>query len=298
LFGNARPTSEAAGDVVEVEAGSAARPLRVLVAEDNKINQQLAKMLLQNAGHQVDIVENGEEAVDAVSSGDYDIVLMDVQMPVLDGLQATKRIRALPSPKNAVVIIALTAHAMAGAREEYLAAGMDDYLSKPLDLVMLFKKLNERGPAALCSPAVSVHDGATAAVFDPARLETYKIHMPHDRVDELVTLFLEQIDDQIAGIRALAGAGDLPMLEREAHTLTGSAGNLGAGQVTERARELQAACKVGNVASVIRLASEVEDAAHAAARALRGWLSGHMDGAEPVTVGPPSPKHPRRRHAG
>jgi PAS domain S-box-containing protein len=298
LFGNARPTSEAARDVVEVEAGSAARPLRVLVAEDNKINQQLAKMLLQNAGHQVDIVENGEEAVDAVSSGDYDIVLMDVQMPVLDGLQATKRIRALLSPKNAVVIIALTAHAMAGAREEYLAAGMDDYLSKPLDLVMLFKKLNEHGPAALCSPAVSVHDGATAAVFDPARLETYKIHMPHDRVDELVTLFLEQIDDQIAGIRALAGAGDLPMLEREAHTLAGSAGNLGAGQVTERARELQAACKVGNVASVIRLASEVEDAAHAAARALRGWLSGHMDGAEPVTVGPPSPKHPRRRHAG
>jgi PAS domain S-box-containing protein len=298
LFGNARPTSVAARDVVEVEAGAAVRPLRVLVAEDNKINQQLAKMLLQNAGHQVDIVENGEEAVEAVCSGDYDIVLMDVQMPVLDGMQATKRIRALPSPKNAVVIIALTAHAMAGAREEYLAAGMDDYLSKPLDPVMLFKKLSERGRATSAVPAASIRSDASTAVFDPGRLETYKIHMPHDRVDELVTLFLEQIDVEIAGIRALAEAGDLPMLEREAHTLAGSAGNLGADQVTERARELQAACKVGNVASVIRLASEVEDAAHAAAMALRGWLSGHMDGAEPATAGPAAPRCLRRRRKG
>src|SRR6202035_127589 len=139
-FGIGRLTS---GTVVEAEAIAPVRPLRVLVAEDNKINQQLAKMLLQNAGHEVDIVENGEAAVDAVCNGDYDIVLMDVQMPLLDGVQATKRIRALPPPKNAVTIVALTAHAMAGAREEYLAAGMDDYLSKPLDPVALFAKLNE-----------------------------------------------------------------------------------------------------------------------------------------------------------
>jgi PAS domain S-box-containing protein len=284
LFGNARPTSEAARDVVEVKAGLAARPLCVLVAEDNKINQQLAKMLLQNAAHEVDVVENGEAAVDAVGNGDYDIVLMDVHMPVLDGVQATKRIRALPPPRNEVVIIALTAHAMAGAREEYLAAGMDDYLSKPLDPIMLFKKLSERGRAAAAVPVASVRGGASTAVFDPERLETYKIHMPHDRVDELVTLFLEQIDDQIAGIRALAGAGDLALLEREAHTLAGSAGNLGADQVTEFARELQAACKVGHVANANRLAIALEDAVRGAAAALRGWLTIQTNNAEPATA--------------
>src|SRR5258708_2463912 len=88
--------------------------LKILVAEDNKINQQFALMLLRNAGHAVEIIENGELAVDAVRRGTYDVVLMDVQMHVLDGIQATKQIRDLPPSKNAVPIIALTAHAMAG----------------------------------------------------------------------------------------------------------------------------------------------------------------------------------------
>ncbi|HVB15483.1 MAG TPA: response regulator [Stellaceae bacterium] len=108
------------------EGKEPARPLHILVAEDNKINQQLAAMLLRNAGHRVDIVENGERAVETVRDGAYDIVLMDVQMPILDGMEATRRIRALPPPAGRVPIIALTAHAMAGDREEYLAAGMDD----------------------------------------------------------------------------------------------------------------------------------------------------------------------------
>jgi len=112
---------------------SAVRSLRILLAEDNKINQQLVTMLLRKAEHQVDVVENGELAFEAVRNSTYDVVLMDIQMPLLDGVQATKRIRALPPPKNAVPIIALTAHAMTGAKEEYLSAEMDDYLSKPID---------------------------------------------------------------------------------------------------------------------------------------------------------------------
>src|ERR1700731_3192640 len=155
LFGFVRPACSKPATAPSLLPKIVGRPLRVLLAEDNKINQQLVTMMLRKADHQGDVADNGELAVEAVRLGNYDVVLMDVQMPVLDGVQATRRIRALPPPKNAVPIIALTAHAMAGAKEEYLAAGLDDYLSKPLDPVLLLRKLTERGQAASAAPAAS-----------------------------------------------------------------------------------------------------------------------------------------------
>ena len=112
------------------------------MAEDNKINQQYATILLKTAGYHVTVAENGHQAVDALRSDDFDVVLMDVQMPELDGIQATRQIRALPAPKNEILIIAMTAHAMTGAREEYLAAGMDDYISKPFQAALVLSKLS------------------------------------------------------------------------------------------------------------------------------------------------------------
>jgi PAS domain S-box-containing protein len=117
--------------------------LRILLAEDNKINQKFALALLSRAGHQIEVAENGAQAVDAVKQSDFDVVLMDAQMPEMDGLAATKLIRALPAPKCRIPIIALTAHAMSDARELYLGAGMDDYISKPIESAILFRKLNE-----------------------------------------------------------------------------------------------------------------------------------------------------------
>jgi CheY-like chemotaxis protein len=119
----------------------ATRPLRVLLAEDNKINQKIVRAVLAPAGHAVDIVSNGAAAVDAVQDGDYDVVLMDVQMPILDGPEATRQIRLLPPPAGKIHIIALTAHAMVGARDDYLDAGMDDYLTKPIDQAALLGRL-------------------------------------------------------------------------------------------------------------------------------------------------------------
>jgi CheY-like chemotaxis protein len=117
--------------------------LKILLAEDNKINQKFALALLRKAGHYVDVAQNGHEAVDAVRRAHYDVVLMDVQMPELDGIEATKQIRALPAPKCNLPIIALTAHAMSGARDQYLEAGMNDYISKPMDPATLLSKLAE-----------------------------------------------------------------------------------------------------------------------------------------------------------
>jgi signal transduction histidine kinase/DNA-binding response OmpR family regulator len=120
-----------------------ARQLHILMAEDNRINQLFAVALLTKVGHAVDVVANGHQAVDAVRDHDYDVVLMDIQMPELDGSQATAQIRALPAPKSGVRIIALTANAMSGAREQYLSTGFDDYVTKPIEPAILFAKLAE-----------------------------------------------------------------------------------------------------------------------------------------------------------
>ncbi len=113
-------------------------PLRILVAEDNHVNQMLVEALLGKAGHYADMVGNGLEAVQAVSSSRYDLVLMDAQMPEMDGPTAARAIRELPGAPSCVPIIALTANALPGQREEYLAAGMNDYVAKPIDPAALF----------------------------------------------------------------------------------------------------------------------------------------------------------------
>ena len=130
--------------------------LRILLAEDNKINQKVALAMLTSGGHSVDVAENGREAVDAVAGGNYDVVLMDIHMPEMDGVTATKAIRALGDADRASIpIIALTANAMAGSRDTYLAAGMDEYVSKPIDAKLLNSALAGVGgePAGRSEPA-------------------------------------------------------------------------------------------------------------------------------------------------
>jgi CheY-like chemotaxis protein len=116
--------------------------MRVLLAEDNPVNQKLAVILLQKAGYSVDTVDNGLQAVERVKEGHYNAVLMDVQMPEMDGFEATSQIRSAENPGNHIPIIAMTAHALKGDRERCLEAGMDDYASKPLDPKALIKVLD------------------------------------------------------------------------------------------------------------------------------------------------------------
>ena len=276
LFGTSITRTEggAAEHDRPVEPQRTSRPLRILVAEDNKINQQLALMLLRNAGHDVELVDNGERAVAAVRDGVFDIVLMDVQMPVLDGVQATKQIRALPAPKNAVPIIALTAHAMAGAREMYIGTGMNDYLSKPLDPAALFAQL-----AALTGPDrpddLSAPIGADAPApndFDPAALNALEAQLPAKDVANLVAMFLGQLSKDVATVRELAEQGDLDALKDQAHSLIGIAASVGTMRVSRIARDIEAACKAGQIEPARALSSAFAEAAQPAAAACTAWL--------------------------
>jgi CheY-like chemotaxis protein len=116
---------------------NSAKTLRILVADDNRVNQKVAKRMLERLGHTVTLASDGKEALSAIKTGSFDLIMMDVQMPEMDGFEATRRIREWEAGKTRIPIIALTAHAMDSHREECLAAGMDSFLAKPILLESL-----------------------------------------------------------------------------------------------------------------------------------------------------------------
>ena len=152
-------------------ASSSGRPLRILLAEDNSVNQRVALAMLAKGGHKIDIANDGVEALMMASKMRYDVVLMDVQMPNMSGIDATRKIRRLPGPNADVPIIAMTANAMVGDRESYLAAGMNDYVSKPIDPGMLSAAITrQRGiyvaAAPIAGPATAATQKAEISVSD------------------------------------------------------------------------------------------------------------------------------------
>jgi signal transduction histidine kinase/ActR/RegA family two-component response regulator len=152
--GSAEAATEVASSEENTESpdpNPSGRALRLLVAEDNHVNRVVIRCILESMGHTPVLVENGEEAVAAVASDTYDIVLMDVQMPVMDGISATRTIRSSTGRSRDIPIIAITANAMRGDRERFLADGFSDYVSKPIDAVELHKTLERCAPAEVCN---------------------------------------------------------------------------------------------------------------------------------------------------
>jgi PAS domain S-box-containing protein len=250
------------------------RGLRILLAEDNKINQKFALALLAKGGHEVHVAENGHQAVDALRRGDYDVILMDIQMPELDGIQATKQIRAMPGPKSQIPIIALTAHALAGAREEYIAAGINDYLSKPVDQAVLLAKLHEIArslePEADAAVArANPDDALVAAGIDPSCLETLNAVMEPVEVKDFVEMYLGEAVERLSRMTA---ASDLAAISGDAHALVGTSGNVGASQVLELARSVEAACKHGDGDAARALLPRLAGALDTTSGALTAWL--------------------------
>ncbi|AWK85745.1 PAS domain S-box protein [Azospirillum thermophilum] len=218
----------------EAGAGPAmpARPLRVLVAEDNEVNRDILVTILTRAGHRAVAVENGLEALRAVQDEDFDVALMDVQMPTMDGVTATRHIRAMPGPAGRLPIVALTGNAMPGSREEYLGAGMDAYLTKPIVSATLFSTLVAvTGDAAEAAAHPASHpageDWRAAPLVDRNQSDSIRIAVGDDGWDIALSAFARSARQTVASIRAAVGQGD-PALHRLAHTLKGTAANVGA----------------------------------------------------------------------
>jgi CheY-like chemotaxis protein len=229
------------------EVAAAARP-RILVAEDNSVNQKVAVCQLEKLGYRADVVANGLEAVDAVSRIRYALVLMDCQMPEMDGVEATAMIRKREGEQASrrLPIIAMTANAMQGDREQYLDAGMDDYLAKPVKLEHVEATLarwisgqsvpDEQKDPVSSEKQESVHECVDAAVLAELR----QLDMSCGLLSTLITHFLEDVPPRLATLQDALQQGDAGALARVAHEVNGSSGNLGVWRMRQLCIELQA----------------------------------------------------------
>jgi two-component system sensor histidine kinase/response regulator len=227
------------------------RRLRILLAEDSLVNQQLAVALLSGEGHEVVVVNNGREAVAAVEVGRFDLVLMDVQMPDMDGLEATAIIRRNESARDGrrLPIIAMTAHALTGDRQRCLEAGMDGYTSKPINADELFAAIAEltaaRNNAARVAGARHAIDADADPVDWPAALNNFRGDIL--LLDTIVETAVAEIPNLLATIRASVTGDDPKTLHRAAHTLKGSVRYFGAGRVIDLAARLESLGQTGNL---------------------------------------------------
>jgi signal transduction histidine kinase/DNA-binding response OmpR family regulator len=261
-------TEKQAPALKPMAANAPIQGLNILLAEDNKINQKFATVLLSKAGHTVTVAENGHQAVDAVTHGDFDIVLMDIQMPELDGVGATRQIRAMKRPKASIPIVAMTAHAMAGAREEYLAAGMDEYVAKPIEREKLFAVLAKFG-AAMAPAALPETPAAQPPLLDRVKIDELADNLSFETLRELFSLCLT---DTIAHAAALSEA-DIDATSREAHAIVSAAGNLGLDRLSAQARILEHACRKGEAQFLSSLIGEVKVTAAATEAEIKTWLA-------------------------
>jgi CheY-like chemotaxis protein len=280
LFGSpadalARPS---APGVLDPELGKR-HPLRILVAEDNMVNQKVALATLARMGYRADLAGNGLEALEAVARQPYDVVLMDVQMPELDGLGASRRLVELYPPGARPRIVAMTAGAMDEDRQECLAAGMDEFLTKPVRGDALARTLEacprrpdaprpgSRGDVPVVTEAAPPTPGAPAPSPPPAPapdvtegLAEMRTMLGDELVSELVGIYLEDTPSLVSAIREAVAAGDGVALKRAAHGLKGCSANLNLRALAElcavlerRGAEQQAA---GATEPLERLASE------------------------------------------
>jgi CheY-like chemotaxis protein/nitrogen-specific signal transduction histidine kinase len=236
----------------------ARRKFRVLLAEDNAVNQTLAVRLLEKMGHSVVVAANGCEALEALRKQDFDMVLMDVQMPEMDGFMTTAAIREEEMRTGRhLPIAAMTAHTMKGDREKCLASGMDSYIGKPIDPNELFNTIESLGAGVAATANRREEDRSAADIFDEKALRE---HVDGDDrlLGELVELFRSDCPARIEEARYALAVQDSKALERSAHSLKGMVGNFAAKGAFEAALELERIARSENLENAERLLEALE----------------------------------------
>jgi CheY-like chemotaxis protein/HPt (histidine-containing phosphotransfer) domain-containing protein len=246
------------------------RPLRILLAEDSLVNQKLTVGLMRKHGHEIFVTNNGAEAVAALAEGHYDLVLMDVQMPEMDGLEATAAIRAGESGTSChIPIIAMTAHAMASDREQCLKAGMDGYVTKPVRSRELFAAIEQvldkhdrkEDSAATSALPYANGNGAPTDSADPVDWSAALDAVQNDRdlLAEIVGAFLEECPELMGAIRSALDRGDAAALRIAAHRLKGSMRYFGATRAFDQAYILETLGREGRLAEATAAATRLDN---------------------------------------
>ena len=240
--------------------------LRVLLAEDNPVNQQVAVAMLVKRGHEVHVSSNGREALQAVQERDYDAVLMDIQMPEMDGFEATHAIRALPKGRD-LPIIGLTAHALSGERERCLSHGMTDYLAKPFKAHELFALVE-----GTAEPKAAVTPSPEPAA-PPVDLEGFRATLREAGAEQalysIVDTFVRQAPDRLAALAAAAAAGSGADMAKAAHVFRGAAATIGARELAELLERVETTARAGEIQDAQDAFERVSPLAHSAIDYLR-----------------------------
>jgi PAS domain S-box-containing protein len=255
-------------DAHRPEEGSLARfdpeKARILLVEDNAVNRTVALGLLKTLGLRADTAADGEEALAALERAPYDLVLMDCQMPKMDGYEATRRIRRMEGAARATVVVAMTAHAMSGDRLKCLEAGMNDHIAKPVSRSALVGVLKRRLPKAAIIAEPSAGDGETQrggaapdAVWNRPELLRL-LGGDESLVREITEAFLEDMPLEIGALMAALESGDTETVKEHAHTIKGSAGSVGGAALFSAAFELEKAAKAGDQPGVVAHAARLE----------------------------------------
>ena len=255
------------------------RGLRILLAEDALANQVLAVRVLQRWDHEVTVANHGAEAVALAREGDFDLILMDVQMPELDGFEATREIRAHEHASGCprVPIVAMTAHALKGDRERCLDSGMDGYVSKPIRIANLQEELNrvlEARPAKTPDEATT---GTAAGAIDWTVARESALD-DDELLGAVIDAFLQEWPDHRKGLQDALASDDSTATQRFAHLVKGVMVSLGGRQAQEIAGKIEAAAAEGDLAGARRLHPDFEQAMQAVETQLR-CFRGNSDGA-------------------
>ncbi len=234
-------------------------PLRILLAEDNVVNQKVGLYLLQQLGYQADVASNGLEVLEALRRQPYDVVLMDVQMPQLDGLAATQRICQECSPPERPWLIALTANAMQGDREMCLSAGMNDYISKPIRLQELARALSHCQPLVTHLASVEVPPSTPPSVLDAAVFRELRHMLGQDKfLAEAIDCYLEDAPKLLQVMAAAVAQRKAAALQQAAHTLKSNSALFGATSFFHLCQELEVSGSTGTWAKAAALMQQVE----------------------------------------
>ncbi|MFH1313232.1 MAG: response regulator [Candidatus Eisenbacteria bacterium] len=246
------------------------RKIRILLAEDNIVNQQVALKILDKIGFRADAVANGREALESLKNVPYDVVIMDCQMPEMDGYEATRRIRDTSSAvrNHKVPIIAMTANALQGDRQKCVDAGMDDYVSKPVEPEDLAEVLSRWLPTEPPEPRrVTPPPSDGKEVLDREDL-LRRLGGDEEMVQQILETFMQDAPKQLIALKQAVEANDITLAERHAHTLKGAAGNVGARALHNAAMKAQEAAERGDPGEISRMVEAVESQLAGLERAL------------------------------